>query len=163
MKKLLTYIIFLIFIFKSFTCMSAESTFPDDFKGVNTRARLAELEEDETSEQDVLQTFAIMYEIGNYFNNKYPNNEIFEDGFYENLRPFFPNDTDEELIRYTNYLRNGVRIYRIGKTIYNKYVAEKLMPKTYKVVHSDDDFDKQGEVKYIEAEKGKFVNVYNFK
>ncbi len=143
--------------------MSAESTFPDDFKGVNARARLAELEEDETSEQEVLQTFTIMYEIGNYFNNKYPNNEIFEDGFYENLRPFFPNDTDEELIRYTNYLRNGIRIYRIGKTIYNKYVAEKLMPKAYRVVHSDDDFDKKDEVKYIEAEKGKFVKVYNFK
>ena len=68
-----------------------------------------------------------------------------------------PNDIDEELIRYTNYLRNGIRIYRIGKTIYNKYVAEKLMPKAYRVVHSDDDFDKKDEVKYIEAEKGKFV------
>ena len=117
MKKLLTYIIFLIFIFKSFACLSAEIQLPDDFKGLTTRARLEELAEDENAPSSVLQTLTIMYEIGNYFNHKYPNNEIFENEFKEKLKPFFPDADETTLNRYAKYLRNSVLIYRIGKTI----------------------------------------------
>lgn len=163
MKKLLTYIIFLIFIFKSFACLSAEIQLPDDFKGLTTRARLEELAEDENAPSSVLQTLTIMYEIGNYFNHKYPNNEIFENEFKEKLKPFFPDADETTLNRYAKYLRNSVLIYRIGKTIYNKYVEDKLVPKVYRQVHSDDDYDKPNEVSYIKPEDGYFIKVYNFK
>ncbi len=163
MKKLLTYIIFLIFIFKSFACLAVETLLPNDFKGLTTRARLEELAQDENAPSTTLQTFTIMYEIGNYFNNKYPNNEIFESDFSEKLRPFFPNADETTLNRYAKYLRNSVLTYRIGKTIYTKYIEDKLVPKAYRQVHSEDDYDKPNEVSYIEPKDGYFVKVYNFK
>ena len=89
MKKPLTYIIFLFFIFKSFAAIAATPDLPDDFKGLNTRLRLQELAENGNNDDNLLQKLSIMYEIGNYFNNKYPNNEIFEENFDEKLKPFW--------------------------------------------------------------------------
>ena len=163
MKKPLTYIIFLFFIFKSFAAIAATPDLPDDFKGLNTRLRLQELAENGNNDDNLLQKLSIMYEIGNYFNNKYPNNEIFEENFDEKLKPFFPDADDYLLRKYANLLRSGVMIYRLGRHYYNIYVSQKLMPKSYKVVHSTQDFDSPDEVSYIEAPTGKFTKVYNFK
>ena len=163
MKKLLTYIIFLFFIFKSFAVAADTTGLPDDFKGLNTRLRLQELAENENDDGTLLQKLTILYEIGNYFNNKYPNNEIFEENFDEKLKPFFPNSDDYLLRKYTNLLRSGVMIYRLGRHYYNIYVSQKLMPKSYKVVRSAQDFDTPGEVSYQVAPTGKFTKVYNFK
>lgn len=163
MKKLLTYIIFLFFIFKSFAVAADATGLPDDFKGLNTRLRLQELAENENDDGSLLQKLTILYEIGNYFNNKYPNNEIFEENFDEKLKPFFPNADDYLLRKYTNLLRSGVMIYRLGRHYYNIYVSQKLMPKSYKVVRSAKDFDTPGEVSYQAAPTGKFTKVYNFK
>lgn len=161
MKNLLTYIIFLIFIFKGIAAAQEISQLPDDFKGLNFRARQAELSLDSEAPADTFNTLTAMYEVGNYFNNKYPNNEIFEEDFYEELRPFFPNTDDKTLERYTNYLQNGIRIYRIGKSIYNKYVSNLLMPKSYRRVHTDEDFDRPNETPYIDAGNEKFIKIYN--
>ena len=162
MKKLLFYIIFFTGIFKSFTACGTVISLPDDFKGLNTRMRMQELAEDDNPDSSFLQKMLIMYEIGNYFNDKYPNNEIFDEDFDENLKAFFPNANEYQLRDYTNLLRNGVAVYRLGHYFYNKFVAQKLLPQTYKVVHSVRDFD-NNEVKYIEAPAGKFKKVYNFK
>lgn len=163
MKKLLFYIIFLTAVFKSFAAVGAESALPEDFKGLNTRMRMHELAEDDNPDGSFVQKLLIMYEIGNYFNNKYPNNEIFDEDFDEKLKPFFPHADEYQMRNYTNLLRNGVAVYRLGSYFYNKLVTEKLLPKSYKVVHSANDFDSSGEVKYIEAPAGKFKKVYNFK
>lgn len=163
MKKLLTYIIFLIFVFKSFAAYSAEPQLPDDFKGLNMRERLAELADDERAELPLLQRILIMYEIGNYFNNKYPNDEVYDEDFDENLKPFFPNADEYQLRKYTNLLRTGITVYRLGRFVYNKYVTQKLVPAAYRQVHSESDFDHPDEVKYQEAPTGEFIKVYNFK
>ena len=110
MKKLLTYIIFLIFVFKSFAAYAAEPQLPDDFKGLNMRERLAELADDERAELPLLQRILIMYEIGNYFNNKYPNDEVYDEDFDEKLKPFFPNADEYQLRKYTNLLRTGITV-----------------------------------------------------
>lgn len=163
MNNLLRYIVFLFFLFKSLVCSAQPLSLPDDFVGANTRARLAAVADDEASAPSAVEVGLIMFEIGRYFEQKYPDSELFSDDMAEKLKPFFPNDNEYELHRHLTFLQTSVSLYRAARSVYNKYISEKLAPDSYKQVHSFADFDQPDEVKYQEAPEGEFIKVYNFK
>ena len=160
MKRLFFYIVCLFTIFNFSVAEAEKYELPPDFEGENTLSLLQ-------GTKDVLETedtVAILWEIGQYFYNKYPDTTAFyEDDFIEELRPFFPDDDDEELHERLVLLRNIIEGYKTGKKLYNEFVEQKLVPHTYKKVRKKEDFDEADEVPYIEPKEGEFVKVYNFK
>ena len=166
MKHLFFYIVFIFSIFKS-AFASDSFVLPNDFNGINTLEYLTRIQEDEDYEHhtppSTIRKFFILYELGKYFNDKYPNNEIFEDSIFPEIEKMFPHDDEEKILQKVRLLRNGVGIYRTGKKIIDNYISNKIAPPQYKKVKSYDDYDHPNEVSYIKPEEGKFVKVYNFK
>lgn len=167
MQHLFFHIVLFVLLFKSVLADAVVPVLPEDFHGINTENYVASLTEDENFVPSMAQTGAIMFELGRYFNDKYQNNEIFdedyEDILVEDLRQFLPNENTEELRQRLSMLRNSVRIYRSGKQLYGEYLAQKIVPPAYKKVRSAEDFDHEGEFSYIEAPENEFTKIYNFK
>lgn len=167
MQQLFFHIVLFFLIFKTVAVQAVVPVLPDDFEGINTKNYVAQLEEDDAHVPSMMQTGSIMFELGRYFDGKYPNDEIFsddyEDEIIEELRKFLPNEDTESLRERLSLLRNSVKIYRTGKSFYDKYVEQKLVPHDYKKVHSAKDYDHDNEFSYIEADDGEFNKIYNFK
>lgn len=164
MKHLLKYIVCILCLFNSL-CYAAEPTsLPDDFTGEVTRYRMQKTADDETYIPTTGEYAYIGYEIGKYFYEKYPNfKEVDDDLLLEELAKFFPNDTNDELFSKLKTLRRGVALYAGGLSLYNKYIQAKIVPQTVKTVRSQEDFDHDNEVSYMEAKPKHFYKVYNFK
>lgn len=168
MQHLFFYIVLFLFFFKGLTAQAALPVLPEDFHGYNTESYVAQLEKDDGDNfPNLLQTGGIMFEIGRYFNEKYPNDEIFsedyEDELIDKLKTFLPNEDNESLRSRLSLLRNCVRIYRVGTKVYDNYIKQRIVPKTYRKVHSKKDYDHEGEFSYIKAPEGEFNKIYNFK
>ena len=161
--RLFFYIVCCLTLFKSSFCFAEKFRLPDDFDGKVTRAYSAALDEDEFFTPNVAELGYIMYELGKYFNDKYDDEILFSEDIVDELRPFFPNDSEEDLRGRAELLQNSLRIYRAGEGVYNKFLAWNLAPETYKKVHSDADYNHDEEVEYMEPPEGEFYKVYNFK
>ena len=160
MKRLFFYIVCLFTIFNCSSADAQKYELPADFSGTHS----LDLLQGKKTAVDAEDTVAVLWEIGQYFYNKYPDTTVFyQEDFIEELRPFFPDDNEEELHQRLVLLRNVIDGYKTGKEAYDKFVEQKLVPHTYKKVHRENDFDKADEVPYIEAKEGEFVKVYNFK
>lgn len=164
MKRLFFYIVCILAIFNASVAEAQKYVLPADFEGQLTQQRLEQLQKGTATPLDAGEYGSILWEIGEYFYKKYPDTSVFyEDNFIDNLRPFFPQDNDEELLSRLVLLRNIIDGYRVGSGIYNDVIKQKLVPHVYKKVHRPQDFDDAQEVPYIAAEDGEFVKVYNFK
>lgn len=163
MKHLSGYIVCLFLLFNAAVCRGAEVNLPPDFRGEATMRLAESINEGESGETDTEQTLQIMSEIGAYFYNKYSAEDIAKDSFIEELRPFFPQDSDGQLKQKLSYLRAITEIYAKAKNLYGKYIKELMIPRIYRKVRSSDDYDHPDEIKYIESEPGYFTKVYNFK
>lgn len=163
MKHLYSYIVCLFFIFNNFAYAGEKVVMPADFTGVNTLRQVELLNKGENKHLTGEQIFQILYEIGSYFYNKYSLDDIFNEGFIEEIRPFFPGDTESELESKLTALRAGVNVYNKAKEIYNDYIKKHLVPNLKRKVRNSDEYDHPDEVKYIKPKEGYFVKVYNFK
>ena len=167
MQHLFFHIVLFFLIFKTMVAGAVIPVLPDDFEGINTKNYIKQLENDEDYVPSMAQTGGIMFELGRYFDNKYPNDEIFSDDYEDELiselKRFFPDEDTKTLRERLALLRNSVKIYRAGKGFYNKYLEQKIVPHDYKKVHSAADYDHDGEFAYIEAADGEFYKIYNFK
>jgi len=163
MKKLYLYIVTLFLFFNTHALAKQQIVLPEDFEGEYTRTQVENLQKDNPTQLNYDQITNIILEIGAYFHNKYPQDAFYEEGFIENLRPFFPNDSDTQLMEKLYFLRNAIAIYDKGKELYNKFLQKYLTPHTYRKVHKYSDYDHDDEVPYMEAKPGHFIKVYNFK
>lgn len=164
MKRLFFYIVFIAMFFNTEAMAINLPQLPDDFEGEITRARVHKLQTEDYYDQTAIEYGAILWEIGKYFYEKYPDLSMFyEEDFYEKLRPFFPDDSDDDLKNKQVLMRNSIAAYRGINQLYNDQIKERLVPHTYRAVHSAEDYDHPDEVPYIEAPEGEFVKVYNFK
>ena len=164
MKHLLLYIVFFLGFFNCSIGLAALPTLPDDFEGEVTRIRVERLQNDDNYDQSMAEYGIILWEIGKYFYEKYPDiAQLDDEELALQLQPFFPNDSEEDLLSRTVLLRNVIAAYRAASQFYNSAIAQKLVPHTFKTVHSAADYDHPDEVPYMEAEDGHFIKVYNFK
>lgn len=166
MKHLFCYIVCLWSIFNS-AAVSAGTIpdLPNDFSGQVTLEYRKKLQDKQISDLSMADYGAVLWEIGKYFYDKYPDKSFFDkEDFIEQLRPFFPNDSDTELQNKRQLLSNAIATYQAVDDIYNEYIKQKIVPFSYKVVRSATDFDNNDDVPYIEpAAEDEFVKVYNFK
>lgn len=163
-KRLLCYIVCLSVVFNSVAGATETELLPEDFKGDVTLNRLKQNQEGNKTALSAQEYGVILWEIARYFYEKYPDTTVFaQEDFYQQLRPFFPQDSDEELQDKVVWLSNFASAYKVSKDIYNDIVKQKLVPHIYKAVHHKNEYDNDAEVAYIEAEDDEFVKVYNFK
>lgn len=163
MKRLFCYIVCFLLIFNSLATAGRAPSFPDDFEGKVTRQRAEEYAQNPESRPQFAQMLFMMYEVGDYLYQKYTLEELDDENFIENLRPFFPDESDDELESRRIFFRNAAAIYKKGKEAYIKFANKYLVPHTYRKVHDASEYDHAGEVPYIEPNPGEFVKVYNFK
>lgn len=163
MKHLRSYIVCLFLLFNNVATAAEKVVMPEDFKGESTLTQVELFNAGENKHLTTEQTFRILYEIGSYFYNKYSMEDIFREDFVDELRPFFPGESDSQLNDKVAMLRIGVNAYAKVKDVYKEYVKKRLIPNVYRKVKSADEYDHPNEVKYIEADPGYFVKVNNFK
>ncbi len=167
MQQLFFHIVLFFLIFKTAYVQALVPNLPDDFSGINTENYVDQLKDDENYVPSMAQTGGIMFELGRYFNQKYPDDEIFSDDYEEqiisDLHLFLPNESNEQLRGRLGLLRNSVKIYRAGKKIYGNYVEQKIVPHDFRKVHAGTDYDHDGEFSYINTQEGEFAKIYNFK
>lgn len=163
MKHLYSYIVYLFFVFNNFAFAAEKVVLPPDFTGVNTLKQVELFNAGENKHLSSEQIFRILHEIGAYFYDKYTIEDIFKESFIEEIRPFFPEDSELELESKLTMLRAGVNVYGKIKDLYNEYIKKRLLPDLNRKVRSADEYDHPDEVPYIEPDEGYFVKVYNFK
>ena len=163
MKHLFRYIVFFFLIFNSSPAFCIAPSLPDDFEGKVTRQRAEEYIQNPESRPQMAQFLFMLYEVGDYLYHKYDIKEFENEDFIDNLRPFFPEDTDAELQDRRIFFKRAFSTYKQGKDLYVKFAKQYLVPHTYRKVHSASEYDHYGEVPYIEPQPNKFVKVYNFK
>ena len=163
MKHLLFYIVCFISFFKFLSAEAQVYQLPDNFTGEYTREQAEKYNNGEIKKFDFNQLLNITIELGQYFHDNYTIDDMMQKNFIEKLRPFFPEDTDEELQQKRHLIINLVEIYDQGKQYYDEYVSSRLAPKDIRLVNSYNDYDHPDEVKYVEAKPGHFIKVYNFK
>lgn len=163
-KRLLCYIVCLFVVFNSAAAATSQSSLPEDFSGPVTLDWIKRSSQDETLSLSAQEYGMILWEIGRYFYEKYPNEDAFyQEDFIAELRPFFPEDNDRDLQDKVVWLRNAATAYRAGRAMYDDIIKEKLVPHIYKAVHSEKDYDHEAEVPYFETAPDEFIKVYNFK
>lgn len=163
MKHLFSYIVFFLLFFNSFVVFGATPNLPEDFEGKVTRQRAEEYALNPNTRPQLAQLMFMLYEVGEYLYKKYPIEEFENEDFIENLRPFFPEDNDDELQEWRHFFRRSFTVYKKGKDIYLQFAQRYLVPHTYRKVHNASEYDHYGEVPYMQAADGKFIKVYNFK
>lgn len=163
MKYLCSYIVCLFLLFNNSVATAEKIVLPEDFRGEITRAQAEKVNKEGKQEVPIEETIRIMTEIGQYFYEKYTPEDIFRDDFIDELRPFFPDDSEKDLEEKVGYLRFGMGVYDKVKDVYNDYLKKYMVPDVYRKVKSEADFDHPDEVKYIEAEPGYYAKVKNFK
>lgn len=163
MKHLFFYIVSLFLLF-NIPATSAETyDLPEDYEG-HTLNEMLQKNTDNASENQRLGTIINFFaEVSNYLYKHYTIEQMAEDDFTEKLRPFFPDDNDDELREKQIWLVNGVSIYNKGSEYYKEFIEKFMVPQTRRKVKNESEFDHPDEVPYIEAEKGHFIKVYNFK
>ncbi len=92
-----------------------------------------------------------------YFDTAYPGNKIYED-FHEDVARRLPELSPQEVYDYQGYIRNGIRVYRYLKNLYNEYVAAKLVPEDPPLVAANDEYDLSSpETDYIESDEAVII------
>lgn len=167
MQHLFFHIVLFFLFFKMAVTQATVPILPDDFKGINTENYVAAVQEDENYSPSLAQTGGIMFELGRYFNEKYPNDEIFDENYEDiiiaDLQQFLPDENYEQLRDRLSLLRSSIKVYRAGSRAYNKYIEQKIAPQEFRKVHSKDDYDHENEFSYIQPPEGEFTKIYNFK
>lgn len=163
MKHLFCYIVFFFLIFNSSNVFGSAPTLPDDFEGKVTRQRAEEYALNPETRPQLAQLMFMLYEVGEYLYKKYPIEEFEKEDFIDNLRPFFPEDSDSELQDRRLFFLRAFTVYQKGRDVYLKFAQRYLVPHTYRKVHDASEYDHYGEVPYMKADDGKFIKVYNFK
>ena len=163
MKHLFCYIVFFFLFFNSSNVFGAAPSLPEDFEGKVTRQRAEEYAAQPNTHPQLVQFMFMTYEIGEYLYKKYPIEEFENEDFIENLRPFFPEDSNEKLHEWRNFFRRAFTVYKKGRDVYLQFAQKYLVPHTYRKVHHASEYDHYGEVPYMKAADGKFIKVYNFK
>lgn len=163
MKHLYSYIVYLFLLFNILPAYAEKVSFPDDFTGSTTLSQIAKYEEGEDMSMTLEQFLNIAYEVGSYLYERYSAEDILSENFINEIKKFFPEDSEDDLEEKLETLRIIADIYSRVKSMYNEYLEKKLIPHTYKTVKSENDYDHPGEVGYIESEPGYFAKVYNFK
>ena len=163
MKYLYSYIVCLFLLFNNSVATAEKIVLPDDFNGETTRIQAEKINKEGKQEVPIEKTIQIATEIGKYFYEKYTSEDVFRDDFIDELRPFFPDDSEKDLEAKVDYLRLGIGAYAKVKEIYNDYVKKYMIPDVYRKVKSEADFDHPDEVSYIKAEPGHYAKVKNFK
>ena len=163
MKHLYSYIVCLFLLFNISAAFADTAALPDDFKGEATLAQLNNTNDDERRQLTFDEALQIVYEIGSYLYDKYSIEDIYKDDFIDEIKPFFPDDSEKELKNKLDIFRFCAGTYAKVKSIYNEYIKKYMLPDVYRKVKSPDDFDHPDEVPYMEAEDGHFVKVDNFK
>ncbi|MBQ9271019.1 MAG: hypothetical protein IJ218_01975 [Alphaproteobacteria bacterium] len=162
MKHLHFYIVFILIFFNS-AVLATQPELPADFKGETTKQVFKIYAQDTPEDVSLSDRLNAMYEVALYLYQKYSLEEMAKKSFIHKIRPFFPYDDDNSLESKREWLYNGAEVYQYGKKKYTDFINKYLVPRTYKKVHSYDEYDHNGEVSYIEVPKGEFVKVYNFK
>lgn len=163
-KHLFCYIVCLLTFFNLSYANAAKPVLPPDFTGALTLQFIEQKQLENHMELSAQEYGMILWEIGQYFYKKYPDATVFyQDDFIDELRPFFPDDSDKDLKSRLVLLRNAITVYQAGRGIYDDIIKQTLVPHLYKAVHSEKDFDQADEVPFIGATEGEFVKVYNFK
>lgn len=87
-----------------------------------------------------------------YFDQQYPGDKINTD-FHEDVARRFPALTPQEVYDYQGYIRNGMKIYRYAKSLYDRYKEALLTPEEPPLVADDDEYDLSSpDFDYIEAD-----------
>ena len=163
MKHLFCYIVFFFLFFNGSNVFGAAPNLPEDFEGKVTRQRAEEYALNPNTRPQLAQLMFMLYEVGEYLYKKYPIEEFENEDFIENLRPFFPEDNDDELQEWRHFFRRSFTLYKKGRDVYTQFAQRYLVPHTYRKVHHASEYDHYGEVPYMKAADGKFFKVYNFK
>ena len=129
MKYLYSYIVCLFLLFNNSVALAEKIVLPADFEGKTTLSQVERINNygEKKRHIDFNEAAQILYEIGSYFYDKYTLEDIFKEDFVEEVRAFFPNDTEEELQSKIDVLRFGANIYERIKDKYNGYIKKYLL------------------------------------
>src|SRR5574344_1837497 len=154
MKKILKIIFFISIIFYSSLIQAAE--FQEgkviiDFKDA-----------EEYEELTFQNQLAMVLEIGRYFEVNYPNDKINEN-LVPDLANFFPQATQEQLTSRAEWVREGVRFYRVFNKLYTDIKSYITLPPEAPLIVADEEYDTGYSAEYIETKPDELIVIEDFK
>lgn len=100
--------------------------------------------------------------LGKYFDEKYPEDKIYND-FSADIALIFPELSPQEVYNRTSYIRNAVRLYRWGQKKYTEIKERILAPEPPPLLLDESDYDTGKTPAYVEAPENQFAILYDFK
>ena len=106
------------------------------------------------------QTVGNMLAVGKYFDEKYPASAIDED-FSADVSEKFPALTPQQVFDREETIRFWLKVYRIGKAMYETVKAKMLLPEEPPLIVAEDQYDRPQKREYVESDD--MVVVEDFK
>ena len=110
-----------------------------------------------TSSEEVSEVINRYMAFYSDIDTKYPGQEIEKD-FSAEIKKIFPKLSNDELQYEVGAARTVIKVYRLGKNVYNQYIERKLAPEAPPLVLDDSQYDTQDEYKYIESDAPVVIN-----
>ena len=156
MQKLVFFLYFLCFV-----CFLSDS-YASDSETPGVTLDLIEGEEPEETPILMKHNVNTILEIGNFFNESYPDDQINED-LSGDLRVFFPNVSPQIIYSREAWVREGVKFYRWVTNIIKEIKETLLLPEPPPMIYKDEDYDTGYHEAYIPSDDKHAVVVEDFK
>ena len=161
MKKILIIVAFLSILSQISLAKEAVSEHSPEILPNNVVLDLAPGEENEQRITLSDQVSTIL-EVGRYFEKNYPGDFINGD-LSEDVRQFFPHLSNQEVYDREELIRDGVKIYRYAKGIYDKIKSKLLTPEAPPLVVAEEDYDIYTPEPYVDAGENKVLIITDIK
>ena len=118
----------------------------------------------EQNEQEITLSDQVgtILEVGRYFEKNYPEDFIDTD-LSEDVRKFFPHLTPQEVYDREELIRDGVKIYRAVKDVYETIKNKLLVPDAPPLLVADEDYDDYEPEPYVDAGADKTLVITDIK
>lgn len=161
MKKFLVIVVFLSMLSQISLAKESVSKNTPEVLPNNVVLDLAPGEEDEQKITLSDQVGTIL-EVGRYFEKNYPGDFINGD-LSEDVREFFPYLSNQEVYDREELIRDGVKIYRYAKGIYEKIKSKLLTPEAPPLVVAEEDYDIYTPEPYVDVGADKALVITDIK
>ena len=109
-----------------------------------------ETQDYEVREISVGEQIKSVMELGKYFDERYPDNAINGD-LSEDVRAMFPSLKGNEVYEREQTIRDGVKFYRLFKSVYQQVLDSIWVPEDPPLVLAEEDYEKNDDMPYIDS------------
>ena len=150
MKKYMKNLGFLWWIAAFCSCINVALAQNNTAESASKVTLALENQDNEVREISVGEQIKSVMELGRYFDERYPDNAINGD-LSDDVRAMFPSLKGNEVYEREQTIRDGVKFYRLFKSVYQQVLDSIWVPEDPPLVLAEEDYETNDDMPYIDS------------